>query len=462
MSIWNVSDKVKEKILDAVQKLEDNEIKILFLLKNLGPLRFTDLIEHSGLSRSTVSKYLKININKNCVEKNLFFDKSANTKEQRYFITQMGLERLNDLSPERAGFVLFNEVNTRISQLSELIDFYEKIGIEDSIILEILQIVLKIGDNFFLMEQNKDLYLTLFYIFLNSVSTPDYKLEIHEFCRLYSVKKVRIDFYIDKIMSNQLGFYMFTRYNEGEGRQSFQDIFFFHEEDIIGTTTLRLIKDKLLSEMLHVNLSGYKPFYDLDEIAEEIASKLIKMALIWERIKEPFEMLIEKIFIKTAVDAGFSKPFLMDMVIQSEKILKSREGMESLIRIIEGSQRYEDLNIVSISESPPAFKEDLLENIKGFCYFCGKTILKNELSNTCSKCGNVLEVKKLLRSLDDAFEVSKKFKEEKLQEDLLIECPNPKCSFMVKVNWERCPECNALIKKSPTRKGFWSSSRKKK
>ena len=111
----------------------------------------------------------------------------------------------------------------------------------------------------------------------------------------------------------------------------------------------------------------------IDNIAEKIADTLIKMDLIWEAneskkiigIREPFEMLIEKILIKTALEMGLSKTFLMDIVLQSEKILKSEEGLKSLKNVIEGSDRYEDLNLVSLSE----FKKLDLDEILLFFYF---------------------------------------------------------------------------------------------
>lgn len=448
MSTWSISDKLKRKIIKQAQNLEDNELKILYILRNMGPQRFTDLLELTGLSRSTVSKYIKIHQKKNTIEKEIYEDKTQDVKEQRYFITELGLEKLNEKSISTEQFKIFDEINNQISQLSDLIEFYTKIGVEESFIFEIIQIISKIGERFFLLEQNRDFYLTIFYIFLNSVSTPEYKLEISEFCKLYEVKKLRIDFYLDKIMSNHLGFYMFTRFSKGKESNKFTDIFFFHEEDIIGTTALRLIKDKNLSEIIHINLLGYRVYYDLDHMTEEIAAQLLNMGLIWSRIREPFEMLIEKILIKNAVEMGFSKSFLMDIVIQSEKLKKSKDGIESLINIIEGSQRYEDLNIVSISEITRTSKEDLLESIKGFCPNCGKTILETELTGICSKCKVVIQDLTLLRSLDKAHEVSQKYKQVKLKEEVLIECPNPDCSANVKSSWDRCPVCNTLIKKN--------------
>ncbi|GAI63014.1 unnamed protein product, partial [marine sediment metagenome] len=272
---------------------------------------------------------------KNIIEKKLFKNQITNRQEQRYFITELGIEMLNEEHIDTSETFYFNELNSYISQLSDLVNFYKEIGVADSIIYQILKITSKVGENFYILEKDKDFYLTLFYIFLNSVSTRDFKFEIDEFCKHYDVKRLRIDFYVDKIMSNNLGYYIFTR---GD------DIFFFHADDIIGTTTLRLIKDRLIKEIIHINLDGYRKIYDLDKMAEKIAENLVKMNLIWEPdedakiggIREPFEMLIEKMLIKKALDMGFSRPFLMDIILQSEKMRKAKRGVKSLIDIIEG------------------------------------------------------------------------------------------------------------------------------
>ena len=145
-------------------------------------------------------------------------------------------------------------------------------------------------------------------------------------------------------------------------------------------------------------------------MAEEISEKLIKMELIWERIKIPFEMLIEKIIVKMALDMGLSKITLMDIVLQSEKLKRSIEGVNSLFNIIEGSEKYEDLNLVSISESQEAIIDDILERVQGFCPRCGKSILKQDLSKICPKCETSYDPKSLLKSIDDAAEISVKYK----------------------------------------------------
>ena len=448
MSKFVVTAKVKEKVLSEIKKIDQNELRILYLLRNLGPLRFTNIIEYSSLSRSTVSKYIKFHISKNNVEKRIYRNPSKNIQEQRYFITDLGTEKLGE---ENIGYdesIYFSEISDLISNLSELKNFYKEISVAESIITDITRNIINMGENYFFIEQNSDLYLTLFYIYNNSVLTRDFKFEITEFCKHYNVKKLRIDFYVDRLMSSDLGLYMFSR---GEDR------FFFHREDVLGVSTIRLIKDNLINEIVELNIAEEKMIsdLDLDKKAEDIVENLLEMELIWDvnetqkisGIKEPFEMLVEKMIIKNALEMGIPKTSLMDIALQSKKLLKAEGGKNSLYNIINSSERYEDLNLVSISESE---ETELLQSLKllcGFCPKCGKTVLKNDLSNVCVRCGLNFENKELLSDIEAASELSVAYKIASLEEEKEIECPNPNCNYYVKANWIECPECHIPLKK---------------
>ncbi|MEJ2249061.1 MAG: hypothetical protein P8Y97_05300, partial [Candidatus Lokiarchaeota archaeon] len=325
-----------------------------------------------------------------------------------------GIEKLKlDRGQSGKDISYISKLNELTTQISDMIDFYEEIAVEESIISQIIKLILKIGDRFFQLDLNRDLYLTLFYIQNNFVLTKDYKFEIKEFSKHYKVKKLRIDFYVDKIMSNKFGFYMFTR---GD------DAFFFHEDDLLGKVTFTLIRDKLFEFIIRNNRDADFNFYqiDLDKIAEDIAEELIKMNLIWEKnielgiqgIREPFEMLIEKLFVNSALDMGFNEEELYDLVLNSEKLLKSIEGRISLKNIIKGSDRYEDLNIVSLSEASLQSVEDLIDKVEGFCPNCGKTILKQDFYQNCPRCKISFKNRELEQSLENANKISIKFKQE--------------------------------------------------
>jgi len=448
MSKFMVSVKVKEKVLSEVKKIDQNDLRILYLLRNLGPLRFTNIIEYSSLSRSTVSKYIKFHLSKNNIEKKIFRNPSKNIQEQRYFITDLGTEKLGEDYISYDESIYFSEINDLISNLSELKTFYKEISVADSIITDITRIIINMGENYFLIEQNRDLYLTLFYIYNNSVLTRDFKFEITEFCKHYNVKKLRIDFYVDRLLSSDLGIYMFSR---GE------DKFFFHREDVLGVSTIRLIKDNLINEIVELNIAEEKMIsdLDLDKLAEEITEKLLEMELIWDMnesqeisgIKEPFEMLVEKMIIKYSLEMGIPKTSLMDIALQSKKLLKAEGGKNSLYNIINNSERYEDLNLVSISESEETELFQSLKLLRGFCPKCGKTTLKNDLSNVCVRCGLNFQGFELLTDIEAASELSVAYKIASLEEEKEIECPNPNCNYQIKLNWDVCPNCLTPIVK---------------
>ena len=285
MATLYISRELMNKVIQNARKIDENEKRILYLLRNLGPQRFTNLMEYTQLSRSTVSKYLKFHVDQRNVEKRMIEDRRNQTQFQGYHITKKGIDALSeddDFSQKEDEFIYINELNENISKLSDLFEFYSSdiddiddieikrgIGVDESITFHIVRIISKIGDRFFQIEQNRELYLALLYMFYNSVlgqgtlasgfwhveppSEEDakaftgYKLNIDQFCEVYNVKKLYIDFYVDKIMSNNLGFFMIFRGN---------DVFFFHEEDLLGTTTLRLIKDRLTEEIIYISRKG--------------------------------------------------------------------------------------------------------------------------------------------------------------------------------------------------------------
>ncbi len=439
MSVFPISSRSVEQILADAGKISRKDMRILYLLRNIGPQKFTTVIENSGLSRSTVSKYLQYHLSQNNVEKRLYINQSQNIQETRYFITDLGIEKLGSELYLNKEIIFFNEASGVVSRLTGLVKFYVSIGVADSIINQIIKVILNVGEKYFELEQNHDLYLSLFYIYLNSVLTRDFKFEINEFCKHYNVKKIKIDYHIDKIMSNKLGFYMFSR---GD------DIFFFHEEDILGINTMQLIKDRLTTEIIRVNLDSKKQSInlDLDKLSEDISCELIKQDYIWEAIKEPFEILIEKMVIKFALDLGVPKTSLWDMSLLSAKLSKPVGGTLSVINIIEGSKRYEDLNLVSISEPEDSLLDNVLGDIEGFCSNCGKSIWKKDITNPCPRCGISFDAIQLTKDINKASEISVEYRQKSLVEEQEIECPNPNCTYRVKIGWGECPQCGTSLR----------------
>ena len=439
MSVFPISSRSIRQILADAGKIIRKDMRILYLLRNLGPQRFTTVIENSRLSRSTVSKYLQYHVNQNNIEKRFYTNQSQNIQETRYFITDIGIDKLGYELYLNKELIFFNEASGLISRLTDLINFYISIGVADSIINQIIKTIMNIGDDYFELEQNHDLYLSLFYIYLNSVRTRDFKFEIKEFCKHYNVKKIKIDYYVDKIMSSKLGFYMFSR---GD------DIFFFHEEDVLGKITIQLIKDKLITEIIRINLDSKKKAMnlDLDEVSEEISNDLIKQDYIWDAVKEPYEILIEKMIIKFALDLGVPKTSLWDMSLLSTKLSKPEGGTHSVINIIEGSKRYEDLNLVSIAGSEDSLLDNVLGDIEGFCSSCGKTIWKKDISNPCPRCGLSFDTIKLTNDINKASEISVDYRQKYLLEEEEIECPNPDCTYRVKIGWGECPQCGTNLR----------------
>ncbi|MFX1324423.1 MAG: hypothetical protein ACFE8N_05670 [Promethearchaeota archaeon] len=366
MESWSISNKLKNDLLKKSSNIEDNSRRILFILRNLGPQRFTNLIKYSNLSRSTVSKYLINHRNNNNIEQRLITDKQTGKQYRGYVITEKGIEKLGE-EPLKIKDELFviNELKENVRKLENLIDFYKEINVEDAFIIHIVKIISKIGDNFFELQQDRDLYLSLFYIFYNSIlgqgafarkywhfdesSTEEfvgYKLNIDQFCEVYKVSREAINYLArSKLIKFDFGFYLIKRENND---------FFFHEEDLVGTTTLRLIKDKLMDEIINLQEGIYEMIYDLDIMAEEITDQLKEMGLIWEAIQEQFQLLVLNLIIKNAIEMGFldiEREKLLEGITQSEKLSMSQEGKMLQEAILEGSRIDLNLNILTLTSN---------------------------------------------------------------------------------------------------------------
>jgi len=370
MESWNISKKLKGEMLIKARSIDDNSRKLLFILRNLGPQRFTNLVKYSNLSRSTVSKYLDLHRENNNIEQRLITDKLTNKQYQGYVITEKGIEKLGE-EPLKLKEELFmiNELKRNVKKLENLITFYKEIGVVDSFIFHIVKIVSKIGDNFFEIQQDRDLYLSLFYVFHNSIlgqgafarrywridkedesnelqKFSGYKLNLDQFCEIYNVSPEAINYLARlKLITNELGFFLIKREN---------DDFFFHEEDLLGTTTIRLIKDRLIDEIIFFESGYYTEFYNLDKMAREISIQLREMGLIWDAIQKQFELLILNLILKNAINMGFletdRKKFL-ELISQSKNLPKSVEGKRLKQSILEGTKIQESFNIVTVLES---------------------------------------------------------------------------------------------------------------
>jgi hypothetical protein len=370
MESRNISKKLKNELLTKARGIKDNDRRILFILRNFGPQRFTNIVKYSNFSRSTVSKYLNLHRQNKNIEQRIITDKTTNKQYQGYVITDKGIEKLGE-EPLKLKDELFmiNELKLNVKKLENLITFYREIGVPDSFIFHIVKIISKIGDNFFEIQQDKDLYLSLFYVFYNSIlgqgafaklywrvdedeetnalkRFSGYKLNLDQFCEVYNVAPEAINYLARlKLITDELGFYLIKREN---------DDFFFHEDDLLGTTTLRLIKDRLIDEIIYLESGYYKELYDLDKMARDISVQLKEMGLIWDAIQIQFELLVLNLIIKNAIDMGFletDREKFLEIISKSNKIPKSVEGKKLRSNILEGKRIELGFNILTVIES---------------------------------------------------------------------------------------------------------------
>jgi len=146
------------------------------------------------------------------------------------------------------------------------------------------------------------------------------------------------------LIKNDFGFYLIKREDSD---------FYFHEEDLLGTTTFRLIKDRLIDEIINLQEGIYDIIYDLDIMAKEITNQLEEMGLIWDSIKERFQLLVLNLIVKNSIEMGFldiERERLMEGITQSRKLLQSEEGKLLREIILDNSKINLNLNILTLTQ----------------------------------------------------------------------------------------------------------------
>ncbi|MEJ2248856.1 MAG: winged helix-turn-helix transcriptional regulator, partial [Candidatus Lokiarchaeota archaeon] len=122
MALKKPSSEMKDEIL-TIAKDMSNDMMILFILKNLGPQRFSDLLNLCDISRTTIAKYLKFHTKKKYIEKKI------HKKDPHYFITSQGIEKLKlDRGQSGKDISYISKLNELTTQISDMIDFYEEIA----------------------------------------------------------------------------------------------------------------------------------------------------------------------------------------------------------------------------------------------------------------------------------------------------------------------------------------------
>jgi len=185
----------------------------------------------------------------------------------------------------------------------------------------------------------------------NTQKFAGYKIDLDQFCIIHKVSREAINYLARvKLIKNEFGFYLIKRE---------QNDFFFHEEDLLGTTTIRLIKDKLIDEIINLQEGIYDMTYDLDIMAEEITNHLKEMGLIWDAIKSLFQLLVLNLIVKNAIEIGFleiEREKLMEGVAQSQKLFLSEEGKKLKETILNGGKIEVNLNILTLTKNFLFFK----------------------------------------------------------------------------------------------------------
>ncbi len=328
-----------------------NATEVLRILQaSDSPVTFTDIARKCILSKATVSKYLHQLVELQIVKK--VHDK--NSKRWKYQTTQKA-HSLNLVPKQQAQ--------------NRMIEFLYSVNVPDTIIWQLTSLISYNLNAFLELPQTNDCYLAFFYVYYNLL-TGNLFLRRDRFCEFCRIKRISLDYHLDKILSNKLGFY----HIEYMGAD-----FFFHKTDEIGTNLSQITEDLLSQYILKQTYlasqqnaaRSWEPL-PLEDIVKSIKSQLKEKNLIKGRIVAPFETFILKYVVKKAVDRGIPNDALPES--KPEEIF---------------------------------FAPEHIEDIVGYCPTCGNWIFQGVLK--CSRCKLEIKEKDLLFNIIQAQELSRKY-----------------------------------------------------
>ena len=198
----------------------ENSFKLLYLLNESGSSTFTNLVKDSGLSRNTVSKYLKQLQAEGQIKKEIVLLKS-NRNSLGYSITEQGINVLNSRfvgdvksnwlssisaknealeklrSKDLIPFSVYSKEKTYLYQiddrffnvLNDALNILEfgcaELGSINKIVAQIGRFASKFGERFFERSPDILLHLSVIFIFFNSLENPQFHIGEEQFIEIY-------------------------------------------------------------------------------------------------------------------------------------------------------------------------------------------------------------------------------------------------------------------------------------
>jgi predicted transcriptional regulator/DNA-directed RNA polymerase subunit RPC12/RpoP len=396
------------------------KLKILQVVQDSGEFcGFTKIWREARHGKSTVDKYLK-----QMVEEGLLLRVTPEGQPQsKYQITPAGQDEL-------AQNLVDGNAQSKVSPaesspgglgqpayLQQLISFYKQIFVDDEMIGKIALLFSRLGEKVVQLAEGinrEDFYWALWYIFVNGPGR-ELAMNMREFCEFHKVKRISLEYFLDKITSLDVGLHRVNRA---------QWDCFYHDQDELGTNLARMVDEFLTAfqfrkgrqersksaelveqEKLPVAGGAQKIFEDL------IDKKILNVTDAW---RVQFTEHLRRYIVRRAMDRGFKA-----------EDLPAEWPAEEVDHSLNYLAHFDDL--------------------VGFCGMCGNWMGRG--MRICPRClQEVTEKTPLVISFLEARDLARKYKEE--QAEQYKNCPH--CGYRIVPGFiGKCPSCNKDIELPP-------------
>ena len=323
-----------------VLHLLDNNGKILYILLELGSLRFEEIVQvlspMDPMHRSVKSDYKRNHMSRATIAKHLNYLKDDSHKFitiyaeidpltkrniQKYAITETGKAYLMQLTRSERVSLQPHQFEIFYSKITA---FFQQIGVDQELYLpRIIKMIARIDQTkFFDLPQTQELYYTLLYIFQNLLENSLGTLRIMYFdlpyfCQTYKISSIQIQYNLEKLLNPDIGFYRIPWHSD----------LFFHRHDLIGGMLFHLIRNELEGLIVERSL-GINELQSFNKIADGILNTLEQLQLVKPSTCPDFKNVVVILLIDMAIELGFTQIEIAAYWKDLQKIGKTTEGIE--------------------------------------------------------------------------------------------------------------------------------------
>ncbi len=380
-----------------------------------GTVGFTTIWEASKRSKSTIAKYLADCERNGLVERS----KVEGQGKDKYHLTSSGEARLQEGTPvvdsTKGNQTTPGSDNNKkgirvLPGVQPLVNFYKRIFVEDGLIWRIALLYSRFGEKVAQLAPvggNPELYWTLFYIFVNSTENSDkLAINLREFCVQYGLKQLSLEYYLDKILSLDVGLHRVKR--------GVVDCFFL-DVDEVGTLIKQLADDKLdqflfrreMTQVIKAIGDKGEEKLPLHEYTGSIIGKLRAQNLISESWRESFTAEVRAYIVRRALERGLPADLLPPKVTPDVETYLAH-----------------------------------VEDMRGFCAVCGNWIQRG--MRECPRCQAPIDSEDaLVTDFLVVRDLNRKYKEKQALE--AHNCPQCGTRLPPGGETEKCPNCGTVI-----------------